>query len=169
MRGKNRAWLWLFLLLFVASVVVAVTMIRFNLGLQLTAEDLAAARARWKEKGPRDYRMVYTKQLGDDPRKDRFVVEVRGGQVRSVIMNQTTYLDADKLGYHSMDRLFYDITLSMEQDEKERRKVYVRAAFNPVTGAIQEYIRRVTGKRERVQLQVLELEQMPPAGTTGTP
>ncbi len=164
-RRRSRAWIWLLLALFAASVAVAVVMIQYNMSQLLTPEQLTAARALWREKGPHDYRLVYTKQFGDDPRKDRFVVEVRGGKVRSVIMNQTIYLDQDKLGYHSMDRIFSDITRTLEQDEREGRKVYTRAAFDPETGAIQEYIRRVMGGRERVQLQVLELEKLPAAGS----
>jgi hypothetical protein len=142
----------------VASVGVAAFMIRYNLSLQLTPEKLQAARTLWKEKGPRSYRMVYTKQLGDDPRKDRFVVEVRNGQVQSVIMNQTVFLEPEQVPYHSMDRLLADIARSLEQDQKEGKKVYTKASFDPHTGALKDYIRRVMGSRERVQLQVLELE-----------
>jgi hypothetical protein len=159
---KNRAWIWIFLFLFIASVGVAAFLIRYNLSLLLKPEQLEAARALWREKGPRDYRLVYTKQLGDDPRKDRFVVEVRSGQVRSVIMNQTVFLEPEQMPYHSMDRLLADIARSLEQDEKSGRKVYTKALFDKHTGALIEYVRRVMGGRERVQLRVLEFERLPP-------
>jgi len=157
---KSRAWVWIFLLLIAASAGVAAFMIRYNLSLQLTPEKIEAARALWKEHGPRDYRLVYTKQLGDDPRQDRFVVEVRSGQVRSVIMNQTVFLQPEQLPYHSMDRLLADIARSLEQDLKEGKKVYTRASFDPKTGALKEYIRRVMGTAQRVQLHILELEKL---------
>jgi hypothetical protein len=161
---KNHAWLWIFLFLIVASIAVAAVMIWYNLRLQLKPEQLEAARALWKERGPRDYRMVYTTQLRDESHKDRFVVEVRAGRVQSVIMNQTLFLNTREMAYHSMERLYSEIAQSLEKDAKEGRKVYTRANFDGATGALQDYVRRVMGSRERVQIQVIELEQLPAAG-----
>jgi hypothetical protein len=162
---KNNAWVWIFLALLAISVGVAVFMIRYNLGLQLKREQLVAAREMWQEKGPRDYRMIYTTQRGDDPNKDRFVVDVRAGRVQSVIMNQTIFLEPSSLPYHSMDRLFSDIARFMDEDERAGNKVYLRATFDARTGALKEYVRRIMGGRQRVQIEVLELQPLPAAGS----
>jgi hypothetical protein len=154
---KNRAWLWLFAALFVASIVVAAVMIRYNLSLQLTPEQLEAARALWRAKGLRDYDMVYTKQLNEDPRTEKFAVKVRAGEVVEVLMNGMP-LEKENLPYHSMDRLFSYIRQDLDRDHKAGEpKTYLRAIFDDHTGALHSYVRRVMGTRQRSALTVIEL------------
>ena len=73
-KPKNNAWIWFFAFLLVASVGVVAFMIWFNNSIQLTPEKLAENLQRWKEKGPRDYKLTYTKRINNDPRDRKSVV-----------------------------------------------------------------------------------------------
>lgn len=159
-RRKSYWWLVFFVFIAVASVSVAIFMIRFNLSLQLKPEQLEAAWTLWKEKGPRDYLMVYTKSLNEDPRSTQFIVRVRGGRVEEVRMDGKP-LEPDRLPYHSMDRLFADIERFMDLDRKAERRTYTVASFDPETGALRRYVRRVMGTRERVEILVEPLRDLP--------
>ena len=53
-RSSSR-WVWFFILLAVLAPAGSGTLIWFNLRQQLRADQLAEARRRWQEKGPRDY------------------------------------------------------------------------------------------------------------------
>ena len=158
-KKPNRAWVWYFAFVLIASVAVAASLIAFNLGLQLTPEKLEAEWAKWKQHGPRDYRMTYHKTLGEN-QPDVFVVTVRDGKVRDVLMNEKTRLEAEQLPYHIMYRMFRDIERFLELDAKQGKKNYVTAIFDPDTGAIRRFVRRVTGTKERIQLDV-KLEPLP--------
>lgn len=158
---RSRAWIWIFVLMGSASIAVAAIMIRYNLSLQLTPDKLQAARKLWQERGLRDYDMVYTKQINDDSRTERFVVKVRGGQVREVLMNGMP-LESESLPYHSMDRLFSDIARFLELDQKAGQpRTYARAVFDDDNGALRSYVRRVMGTRDRIALTVVELKARP--------
>jgi Family of unknown function (DUF6174) len=151
-KKKSRAWMWYFALVFIASVGVAGTMIAFNLGLQLTPEKLEAEWRKWKANGPRDYRLTYTKRLNGSPQSDRFVVTVRDGKVREVLMNGAR-LEPEQIPYHSMDRLFHDIERFQELDAKESRKVHMIAIFDDETGAIRKFTRSVMSTRQSVEIE----------------
>lgn len=159
---KNYAWIYYFAFLFIASVGVTVFMIQFNLSIQLKPEDLEAAHKLWEEKGPKNYDMFYSEQVNEDERKTVFAVKVRGGKVTEVLMNgkpvEPTKVDGkehDPRPYHSMDGKFRDMERFMKIDqEKDAPRVYVVADFDPSTGAVVKYIRRVMGTRQRVELRV---------------
>ena len=164
---KNHTWIYFFAFLVIASVGVTVFMIRFNLSIQLKPEDLAAARKLWEEKGPKSYDLFYTEQLNDDDRKTVFAVKVRAGKVAEVLMNgkplePTTEdgVEHDPRPYHSMEAKYRDIERFLDIDQKkDAPRVYVIANFDPETGAVLRYIRRVMGTRERVELN-LRVEAM---------
>jgi hypothetical protein len=156
----NNAWIYFFAFLVIASVGVTVFMIWFNNSIQLTRGDLDDAHKLWKEKGPKSYNMVYTEQFNDDDHKTIIFVKVRDGKVADVMMNgkplEPTKEDGevrDPRPYHSMNAKFRDVERFMSIDEKEGApRVYVVAKFDPETGAILRYIRRVMGTRQRVEL-----------------
>jgi hypothetical protein len=162
--ASNYTWIFFFVFLVVASVGVTVLMIWFNLSIQLKREELDAARKLWEQKGPRNYEMVYTKQINNDDRKTLFAVKVRNGKVEDVLMNGKELereKERDPRQYHSMDAIFRDIERFMDIDQKkDAPKVYVIANFDPDTGAVLRYIRRVMGSTERVELNV----KVEPAG-----
>lgn len=159
-KKKNQAWIWYFAFLLIASVGVVWFMIWFNWSIQLTPVQLEEARKRWSDKGPNDYKLVYTKQLNDDPKKHRFVVTVRAGKVEEVLMNGQP-LEREQRAYHSMDRIFHDIERFMNLDAKPNQpQVYVTAIFDDQTGAVRRYVRRVMGSTQRVEMHIL-VEPLP--------
>ena len=72
---KSRTWVWYFIVLAVLTATSVTILVTFNLRQQLKPEQLAAAKALWKEKGPRDYTMTYRQMVGGEP--ETFVVVVR--------------------------------------------------------------------------------------------
>jgi hypothetical protein len=166
-RKKNRLWVWFFVFIVIATVSLAGFMIWFNLRLQLKPEQLAAAQERWKQHGPADYLMTYTKKLGDSDHEDTFVVKVRARRVVEVRMNGEPLRDSEgvpivdeRLQYHSMDRLLRDIERFLELDAKEGKKNYNVAVFDEQSGALERYVHRVTHTRERVEIRV-KVEPLP--------
>src|SRR4051812_35261360 len=90
---RSRSWMAYFLLLFVLAASGMVIPIFYNLGLQLRPEQLAEARARWAEAGPRDYDLTFSVAYGRErtgsgcsatmaaPAAQRHIVLVRGGRI----------------------------------------------------------------------------------------
>ena len=157
---KNHAWIYFFVFIIVASVGVAGFMIAFNLWIQLNPEQLEAARKLWQEKGPTSYNLVYTKRLNDDTKVDTFEVEVRGREVKKVLMNGRPLQKEkdeheDPRIHHTMERLFRDIERFMELDKKPgAKKVFVTAIFDDQNGGLRRYIRRVMGTTQRVEMHI---------------
>jgi hypothetical protein len=135
----------------VLAVTAIIINIRYNLSQQLTPEQLAAARALWEQKGPRDYDMEYTQQ-GADP--GMFVSRVRGGKVVSVTRNAEP-LEPRLNKYYDMPSLFSYVEQFMKIDaEPGKPRTYVRAQFDPEDGHIVHYRRSVMGTQEWVELNV---------------
>jgi hypothetical protein len=170
-------WIAYFAFLIIASVGVTGWMIYFNLSIQLKPEELTQAHQRWKEHGPRDYTLVYTQALDDDPTVTKFVVKVRAGEITEMFVNgkaKNIQSDLpmrynDVLLGHSMDDLFRAAEHFMEIDQRpDATKVYVTALFDPKTGGMLRYVRRVMGTKMRIErkieLQDVDAEmQMPRA------
>src|SRR4051794_15941537 len=102
---RSRGWVWYFVVLAVLTTVSATVLIVYNLRQQLQPDELAAARARWREKAPRDYDLVYSKQGGVN---GTYAVEVRAGKVRKVTEDGRP-LEARLFAYYGMDGLFEDL------------------------------------------------------------
>jgi hypothetical protein len=177
---KNHLWIYFFAFLLIASVGVTVFMIRFNQSIQLKPEDIDANRKLWEARGPKNYNLFYTEQVNDDDRKTVFAVKVRASKVTEVLMNgkplaPTTEdgIEHDPRPYHSMEAIFRNIERFMDIDQgkepepkkdsepkkgldqkKEAPRVYCIANFDPETGAVLRYIRRVMGTRQRVELNL---------------
>lgn len=151
---KNRRWIWFFVVVFAMAVVATVVLIVFNLQQQLKPEQLAAARAMWKEKGPANYRMTYTQKLNQEP-EDHYVVKVRGGTVVESFFNGSAE-PPERWPYRSMEALFDFVEKFMRDDaQPSRPKVFVRAIFDDKkTGALRWYVRSVMGERHRVEITI---------------
>ncbi len=148
---RNRNWLWYFGILVVLTAASIATMIAFNLRQQLKPAQLAAAAARWKQRGPRDYDMTYTKKLGE---AETYAVQVRNGVVVSAQRNRQP-VEERLLRHYSMNALFSDIERFLEIDaEPGRPKTFCVATFDPEDGHIRHYVRRVMGSSERVEISV---------------
>jgi hypothetical protein len=161
---QNWGWMGYFLFLLVASIGVTVFMIWFNWHIQLKTEELEHNFALWKEKGPKNYDMIYKKKLGVLGTEDVFAVKVRAGKVESVRMNNAPLErnkdqdpEVDPRIYYSMDSIFRDIRRFMELDQKnkEDHKVYVVATFDSKTGAVLKYTRYDMKTKDRVEMNII--------------
>jgi hypothetical protein len=150
-RRSGKGWVWFLVVLAVLTVTAITINIVYNLRQQLTPEQLAAARALWEQKGPRDYDMEYTQQ-GADP--GVFVARVRDGKVVSLTRNGEP-LEPRLYKYYDMSSLFSYIEQFMKIDaEPGKPRTYVRAQFDPEDGHIVHYRRSVMGTQEWVELNV---------------
>jgi len=154
---RNRRWIWYFAILVVLTLAATGVLIVYNLGQQLKPEQLEAARQLWKEKGPKDYTLVFKKKINEADESEQFLIKVRGGHVVEGYLNGKPIPEA--MHHYSMDKLFSHLERFMEMtQEKGSRRTYLRAIFDPNTGAILWYVRRVMGSRERVEITVEKLE-----------
>jgi hypothetical protein len=164
---KNRNWIWYFLVLILLCAAAISTMIIYNLSQQLTPEQLAEAKAKWEEVGPRDYELRYTKKIGTSPTSDRYYVKVTGGFVEEAnMLDSSTGLEIpiapEKYEHLSMKALFRDITRFMEIDhEPKAPRSFTRAIFHPKDGHLQWYVRRVMGTQQRVEIVVEKFRALP--------
>lgn len=148
--GRTRGWIWFFLFLAVFAVIWYTILIVFNLRQQLKPEQLAAARALWDEKGPRDYDLEYTQTTTET---QTFVVRVRHGQV--VYAEPDARPLSQKRGYYGMPALFGFIEDFLKEDAKPgSRRTFTVGRFDPEDGHLLHYIRRVTGTSQRVEIRV---------------
>lgn len=166
---KNYNWVWFFLFLVVGTAAAVTTMIVYNLNQQLTQEQLSAAWELWKEKGPKNYDLVYSKKLTGNEKPERLFIKVRNGFVEDAkYLDEATPTEKQfglppkvrrpaEHSWHHLDisGMFGDIQKFMDEDQKkEGRKPFVRAIFHADDGHIQWYVRRVMGSRERVEIIV---------------
>jgi hypothetical protein len=166
---KNRAWIWFFAFLVVASIGVAGFMIWFNLRLQLTPEKLEAEMERWRQQGPKSYLLTFTRKVNDSERTETFVVRVIRGRAMEVrlngeplrgVDNQPLPAGHDRLQWYTMDNLLRDIEVFLERDAKAGVKNYNVAFFDERTGALKSYIRSVRGQRQHIA-QLAQVEPLP--------
>jgi hypothetical protein len=168
-RKKNNVWAWFFAFVVLASVSVAVLMIVFNLRVQLKPEELDGAMQRWKDHGPRDYRLTVTKQINkNDPEhyeitvRDRRVIDVRlDGQRLRNDANEPYPPGHDRLQWYTMDHLLREIEVFLDQDAKEGRTNYNVARFDEATGALRSYVRRDMRSNQRVE-ETVKLDPLRP-------
>ncbi len=176
--GKNRTWIIFFLLLAVLAGLGILVPLFYNLSLQLKAEDVAAARQLWQEKGPADYDLEYMTKLDrDEPVEYRVAVRSRkvqwvaspAGLVLSeqffdtigtvlgcpVRCSASRIAPAEELtGLHSIDAFFALIESEMRGDVAVGGNNYATATFDRVYGHPLRYIHRVRYKSDRVELNV---------------
>jgi hypothetical protein len=146
---KSKKWVWFFLLLAALAAAGVTVEVWSNLNQQLTPEKLAAARAVWREKGPRDYFLDYEIKREDNPDPaphagDKHTVRVADGKAEA---------HAGEFG--SMDELFDEIDRRLRADrEAGGRLPFVKATFDPGDGHIVHYVRSVMKSRERLEVTV---------------
>ncbi len=157
---NSTRWVWFFVLVGTLAVAAVATEIWFNERQQLTPEKLAAARAVWQEKGPRDYALDYDIKRDYDPdpaprNGEKYTVRVKVGQVESVA-------DADgrapRLGdfeFGSMDDLFDRIAERLRADrESGGPRPFVKASFSPADGHVIHYVHSVMKTHQRLEVTV---------------
>jgi hypothetical protein len=153
---------WFFVALAVLTVAAISVEIWYNPTMPLTGPLLAEAKAKWRQRGPRDYDMDYTiKKLEST---ERFQVKVRNSEAVSVIMNGNLALESRLYPYHTMSALFGFIEEFMQQDsEPGSPRTFTNVFFDRVDGRLIHYVRSVASKRERVEITV-HLTPLSPAG-----
>ncbi|HZY84552.1 MAG TPA: hypothetical protein VFE78_06960 [Gemmataceae bacterium] len=165
---RPRRWVGFFLLLAVVAAAAGVTPVIYNLRLQLTPEQAAQARERWRERGPRDYDLRCTEKLlrGGAEERNEYVVLVRGGRAVALGVNGELLrlegagpalgpvvraLPGDADAPAGVGPLFDRIETALRQDAAEGRRTYATATFDPHDGHPVRYVRRVRATGERVE------------------
>jgi hypothetical protein len=165
---RPRRWVGFFLLLAVLAAAGGITPVVYNLRLQLTAEQVAQARARWRERAPHDYDLRCTEKRlhGGAEERNEYVVLVRGGQAVALGGNGELLrlegagaalgpiiraLPGDAGEPVGIDPLFDRIEAALRQDAAEGRRTYATATFDPHDGHPLRYVRRVRATGERVE------------------
>jgi hypothetical protein len=174
---RNHRWVWFFLALLVLGTVAVVVPIVYNLGLQLRPEQLAAARARWGEKGLRDYDLAFRVKYNDDPKGVENLIEVRNGEVISWKSSAESWESRDgKVDLGSVpppwatepgeapveadwrpnvEGLFALIEKQLANDAESRgRRNYATANFDPRDGHPIHYVHRIAGTRTRQEWDI---------------
>jgi len=159
MTKNTSGWKWFFGVLALLTVSASVSLIWYSQAQQLRPEQFEAAAAHWAKHKPRSYRLRYkdtfSSQAGETTTND-YAVEVRDGKVVEVLVNGSP--KAERLEYHDMEGLFSTIERFLDLDEKEKRKVYRIGVFDPESGALRRYVRRVMASRERQEIIVEPLQ-----------
>lgn len=163
----NRNWIWFFAVLaFLALAAIGIST-AYNLRQQLRPDTLAQMRALWKEKGPRNYVMEYTKTIQEP---ETFVVKVRHGRTVSVLVypgekaeGKGRPLEPRLYSYYGMDSLFDDMERYLEIDAAPGApRAFNRAFFDPADGHLLDYVRYVSSTGQRVEIEVKRLDPEPP-------
>jgi len=164
--AHGRGWIWFFVLLALLTLAAILLEIWYKPTMPLTAALLAEARAKWKERGPRDYDMDYTVKKMEST--ERFHVQVRNGNAVSVIMNDTIALEPRFYPYHTMPALYGFIEEFLEQDSQpDRPRTFNIVCFDPVDGHLIHYVRSISSKRERQEI-IVRLTPLPTSPAFGT-
>jgi hypothetical protein len=161
----NRRWVWFFAVLAVLAVAAVVGNWYYNLSQQLTPEQLQAAEELWKKNGPRDYDLRVVRDVSGanssgEPTHEELLTKVRGGRVVMVTLNGRP-LESRLFPDYDVEGWFDNVERFLEIDHKPGAlRTFTRARFAPTDGHILEYVRRVSGTRER---QSFRTQVLPPS------
>ena len=93
----QRNWLAFWSLLTVLAIAALIIPIVYNLRLQLTQEQLDAARQLWQDHGPSDYELLQLIRYEGEALAEELQVTVRAGKVVQVIQNDQQLLPHDAI------------------------------------------------------------------------
>ncbi len=155
---RSRTWIWYFVILTVLAIVAVAILIRYNQGQQLTRQQLDQARALWRQKGPGDYDLDYTKAAAAT---ERYRVQVRHGKVVSALrdgqpMEERLYV------FYDMPGLFDALDGFLREDAHPGSpRTYMVATFDARDGHLIKLVRRVMGTDQRLEINVLLIPVVP--------
>jgi hypothetical protein len=161
---KNRGWVWFFAVLAVLAVAAVVGNWSYNLSQRLTPEQLQAAQELWKKNGPRDYDLQVQREVSGagsagEAVHEELLAKVRGGKVVMVTLNGRP-LEPRLFPDYDVEGWFENVERFLEIDRQPNApRTFTRARFAPTDGHILEYVRRVSGTRER---QSFRTQVLPP-------
>ena len=132
----------------VASAVSLVFLLRGE-GSGLTAESLAGARARWKEKGPKSYEFTVVV----DGVAQR--VRVRGGEVVEMTTGGSP-VPPHVWKYWTVEGMLTFLDDEWRRACEQNRGAVLRAAFEPELGYPRYFLRHVPGETRSTEWRVTE-------------
>jgi hypothetical protein len=171
-RERNRGWIWFFVVLSVLGAAAVVIPIVYNLSLQLTPEQVAQARERWRTAGLADYILDYQQKhtRGAVTEETVYRVLVNGRRVTGVICDgELTLLSGDApalvlgpwpallpgpCGARDVDGMFDHMEGQLREDRSLPRRPYATATFDSRDGHPTRYVRRIGGGAERLEWTV---------------
>jgi hypothetical protein len=166
---RSRDWIWFFAILTVLGTAAVVIPIVYNLGLQLTQQQVEQARERWQAVGPTDYDLDYQQRhtLNGDTEETEYRVFVRNGHVSAVFCDGRLTMLAGtaeglalgpvprglpgSLGALDIDGMFEYIDSQLRQDLNLSHRPYATATFDKADGHPMRYVRRIHGGAERLE------------------
>jgi hypothetical protein len=164
---RNRNWIWVFAVMALLAVLAIGINWAWNSTQPLTPQRLKEAQALWGQRRPADYdlKLAFTVMSASadgskSTRVDKYLVQVRGGQIVAFLMNGkepdplfrpdgTRNVDAERRQRASYDiaGLFDVIEEFMAMDAREGRKSFLRARFDKSDGHLMLFSRQVDGLR----------------------
>jgi hypothetical protein len=168
---QSRRWVGFFVILGILGTAAIVINLVYNVSQQLKPEQLAAARALWKEKAPPDYDLDYVIKDeeatgGTEPLRlvvDRISVHVRDGKIEKVSRNGAAVPDSEQ-GPYGVGPLFDLIQANLERDgQPGGQRTFTHALFDKGDGHPIHYVRRVMGTRRRLEIIIQLSDPSDPA------
>src|SRR5262245_19678572 len=117
MAKRNSGWIWYFAIVFLLAVLGTLWLGLFNLSVQLTQDQLSAAREKWNAHKPADYDLVYT--IKNDPESPgrEYSVRVRGGKLIHVLEDGLE-LSPDQAGSFTMEAILDLMQKNLDADSQ---------------------------------------------------
>jgi hypothetical protein len=170
-RPRRRAWVWFFAVLAALAAAAVATPLVYNLRQQLTPEKIAAARALWRARGPRDYDLEYREKIdgGGETEENTYRVQVRGGRVTAAVRNGELVLlaeparaavgpwpsPAQSSSGCEVEGLFDRMEAALRDDAGAGRRPFTVATFDAGDGHPVHYVRYWKRGRERLEWNVV--------------
>lgn len=160
---------WFFVLLAILAAVAIVLPIVYNLSLQLTPEQAAEARGRWRAVAPANYDLDYQQRItaAGATQETAFRVCVREGRIAAVLRDtDLVYLlpaarlalgqapPADGSEGRDVNAMFEHMESMLDRDASGTRRNYATATFDRRDGHPTRYVRRVRGTTDRLEWTV---------------
>ena len=165
MAQRSNNWLWFFAVIAVLGVLAVAINWTYNARQQLTPEKLTAAVKSWEDRGPDDYDLMVEKKFssaaGAAVESEFIAVTVRGGKVIAGTLNGQP-LEERLYKYYSMPDWFEFVETLLTKDlAPGAPRTYRVASFDPATGQLQRFVRRVSGTNERQEIVFQLSKPMP--------
>ena len=164
---RSRGWIAFFVGLITLAVTGVTLPIVYNLGQQLTAEELDRSRMLWKSAGPTDYDLTFSIRYDGDQLAERHIVLVREGKATFAVCEGEVVHAAPAIGAllglaganaqrqrpRDMPAIFQHIADLLEDQETSGGKNFLAVAFDPRDGHPRRIVRRVRRSNTREEWQ----------------
>ena len=164
---RSRGWIAFFAGLIVLAVTGVTLPIVYNIGQQLKAEELEAARERWQSSGPADYDLTFSIRYDRDQLAERHIVLVRDGMATFAVCEGEVVHAAPALGSllglagvnaerqrpRDVPAIFRHIEDLLKDQEESDGKNFLVVAFDPKDGHPRRIVRRVRKSSIREEWQ----------------